>query len=1341
MEEITPTERGNLREYFRANAVPTQDQFWQFIESTLNSVEDGLSKTRGTALRIRPSTTPGSQSLELFKTQSGTTMAWTIEVVPQLQGIDRPGLHFFQPGHTGTLYLRESDGAIGMGTLTPNGRLHVMSTSPDSWRHDELFGSITLNVGSEGQGKPGTIKLQGSTLTDFAFLRQAQGAMMIDSSTGEFYFNRDNGVRQFVGGVQPATVLHIMNGEQQEAIRLHAGGNSFFQSGQLGIGTDNPLAALHVQANSEARVEALGSGSVIIGAAESVHLAIDSDAILAKSSGTTPGTLHLQPQGGLLHVGGEVHIEGNLELDQSLVLHRDLTVEAELRVQGGSHLAQVEMTGDLNVLGTANMPSVFIHNNLNVNGLAWMQRAVLNDTLDVNGLAQLTGVRISGLLHVLAPTVMNEATLNSYLTVHGPTTLSHTVINESLTVTSPASLANTSINGNLNVSAQTDLNHAHLLGNMTVDGSSNLVDANLNGQLNVAGQSNLHNTTVTGLLNVSQQSNLKNTLVDGTLSTNGHSNLKNTTVDGVLSTTGQSNLRNTQVTGTLAVTAQSNLKNTVVDGSLGVNGQSNIKNTLVDGFLVVNGLSTLGLASMQGLDVAGEIEMGSAHILGDLQVNTHTSIGGNLNVQGTASAFSLSAIDHIGTNGRVTANELQINLNSVLGDVVANNQLINNELRVVGLSNLNQVLADRYHGNSMILNGDVQADSLNVNHLNVNTHLNLTSADFNGQINVLGDANLRDTNVQGRLRVFGFTEMTEVNVGGQLMVNGPLVVSGPFNAQWGQFQGISANDLDVHNLTVHGIMNYPGMNVNGPGNFNMLNIDGALTFMQGMYRIDAAAAEMHIGSNQSPDAITILPTGQLRLNMGGSWNVPWTQSDLVMKGRMDITDGNLGIYDPTSMLDGGNFKAELCITGRRSRLAIASDIYNSPEPGSTLEFAAIDGGQNSAFVFSIEQLRNNNNFFPNNGMPGTKLGFYLWHREHEWDRAYDPMMGGETARRIPFTIDGAKFKVGVGTSTPYTRFDILGKPNLQQLQMLLMESEIGPLEMEYSGGMNNFPIAGNIGGASIGFSSEITNGLPGPGPWGPMPQDGTVPNLYGKIGLHRNPNTTPIGMPVPIGMPENSGIEISTYYDLPIHMRISDQTMVSINKELQHALVIIGKPQEEPSRLEVHGQAEVYGQMEVHGQVEVHGDLYIDKPFLNRGYGTVTVGGAANSFVPVWFKETDPDNSLLEVEFFAQGPNTPTVMRFMSFFYDPSQGPQAGIVMVDTLHANTANCFGDATLRSGGFRVIWLRGGHTYRWRSNKGVIMNDLGNVPPGNLSPIPTPHQDVQVMVNQGRLFRQVS
>lgn len=81
----------------------------------------------------------------------------------------------------------------------------------------------------------------------------------------------------------------------------------------VGIGTADPKVKLQISGGSDAAQNQANSGYLIIGDAAGTHLAFDDKEILAKASGVTTSTLHLQAEGGPTSLGGDLKINGSLQ--------------------------------------------------------------------------------------------------------------------------------------------------------------------------------------------------------------------------------------------------------------------------------------------------------------------------------------------------------------------------------------------------------------------------------------------------------------------------------------------------------------------------------------------------------------------------------------------------------------------------------------------------------------------------------------------------------------------------------------------------------------------------------------------------------------------------------------------------------------------------------------------------------------------------------------------------------------------------------------------------------------------------------------------------------------------
>ena len=1209
MEDITPKDRSTLREYFRANAVPTQTQFWQFIESSLNPVEDGITKTNGSALSIRPANTPGRQVIELYKRFDDGAPTWTIELQPQAQGVDRPGLNFYRPGQNSTLYLRESDGNIGMGTVMPNARLQVTSQAPDSWHHDQLHSHVTLSLGTESPAHPASLKMFGSGANEYTFLRQAQGALMVDNTTGQFYFNRDNGVRQFNGESQPQTVIHIMNGEQDEAIRLHAGGASYFRGGFLGLGTTLPLAPLHIESPANASLEG-GAGALLVGVGTEHHLAIDSDGIMAKSGAHSAGILNLQSQGGETNVGGDLRVHGNLHLQRDLNIHEDLVVDQ-----------------NLNLGGTLQAPDSVVY----VKELNVAEDASVGGSLSVAGDVRTTGLQVSGETQFAgASTFESEAMFQNGATLEGNTT----TVRSLLRTQGVAEFAN----------------RAEFFEQVKING-----DLQMQGPFYALGGAEFkRGATYNAQTPVSPQD---------------------------------------PNSGTIKVRSEAGAQLSLDEANIQVMSSPN----------------TIGILGLQ--PYGGEVRIG-----GELQVLGHTRVP-----QFTAGQAEIAMLSVLGEGVlptlRVTGNA-EIQQLSTTGQSTMETLLVTQNAYISNLAvttNLDVSGALVAHNSPASIRDLTVTETANINNLTVGGSINV-----NGSASFMGPFFSANTTIE-QLRVQGSSDI------GSVMVRQRLDVEGESNFAHLLTQGISLRDQDQGRMSQLGYEQ---------GQLTLL-MDGTLTLRQQFggdwmpllrlgadfeqYSMGTGAGHFSLSTPDKPHAFRIDRQGKVSIN-----HIGYDQrSDLLLKGRMDIIGEEAKIYNTREPWWGWGpggadpNTAELVLSSKKSRVTIATEYpINHDYPGSLLEFALIEdphGNLQESRVFAIEQLRNlpNNNGPQNfNPGPGTKLGFYLWNHDHANDFPTE-QYGPDLLKRIPFCIDGAMFKVGVGTSEPQTRLEVVGQSNRQQIQMLLREAQPSILEDIFGSANHNWSWNQSYGGAAIGFASDI---LRPPMGWAPNNPD-EVNNLMAKIGITR-------GIAPGSQFPLPDAFEISSLEELPIRMSIAHRPILTAhatmgggesNIELGHEMA--------PTNLKVFGDVEI-GEPGRPCNLRVYGSLQFDNQsgIIGDDFEEFTAPGNTNQWVPIWFRETELDGSAVEVEFFSMDSSRPCYLKTTSIVL--SNAPFTDYWKLEGYQSNGNKAVMNFMNTPDRFHIIMLAGGRTYRWRSNKQVSMMEPSNMPSALPNPINTPN-----------------
>ena len=111
--------RNELKELFKTGAKPSGDDFKAFIDSTLNTTDDGIAKASGadTSLKINAQGTDE----KLLDFYTGETKTWSINQKP---ADDKSGLNIATPGGS-KLFIDSSSGNVGVGTTSPGAKLEI----------------------------------------------------------------------------------------------------------------------------------------------------------------------------------------------------------------------------------------------------------------------------------------------------------------------------------------------------------------------------------------------------------------------------------------------------------------------------------------------------------------------------------------------------------------------------------------------------------------------------------------------------------------------------------------------------------------------------------------------------------------------------------------------------------------------------------------------------------------------------------------------------------------------------------------------------------------------------------------------------------------------------------------------------------------------------------------------------------------------------------------------------------------------------------------------------------------------------------------------------------------
>ena len=142
---MTLLTRSTLKNLFTRGAVPSEVNFSDFIDSTINKVDDGFSQSPDHGFMLAPQGS-NRKLLSFFESIRDSNAAFSLSLNPSRHS---KGLSIDDSEHNSVLFLRES-GNIGIGTTTPNYKLEVNGMAGMDGRVG-TFASGTVKANGEWQ--------------------------------------------------------------------------------------------------------------------------------------------------------------------------------------------------------------------------------------------------------------------------------------------------------------------------------------------------------------------------------------------------------------------------------------------------------------------------------------------------------------------------------------------------------------------------------------------------------------------------------------------------------------------------------------------------------------------------------------------------------------------------------------------------------------------------------------------------------------------------------------------------------------------------------------------------------------------------------------------------------------------------------------------------------------------------------------------------------------------------------------------------------------------------------------------------------------------------------------
>ena len=225
--------RSALKGYFAKNAIPTEGQFAQLIDSFLNQRDDGLVKVAGDPLSIEAAgdAVGFKRAVNFYLSFADADPAWTIALKPRSKpadaGTSRTGWSVNDSAGNSRLCIDQATGNVGIGTIAPNEKLEVAGQI--------RVQALTLGAWPPGPQRYSFIGSSGLNQADgrnYAMLQDNQSGATFVNSPSQIYLRVNNADRMFVqsDGVSVVGSLRLANSDVYftEPAHSHTGiGNAF----------------------------------------------------------------------------------------------------------------------------------------------------------------------------------------------------------------------------------------------------------------------------------------------------------------------------------------------------------------------------------------------------------------------------------------------------------------------------------------------------------------------------------------------------------------------------------------------------------------------------------------------------------------------------------------------------------------------------------------------------------------------------------------------------------------------------------------------------------------------------------------------------------------------------------------------------------------------------------------------------------------------------------------------------------------------------------------------------------------------------------------------------------
>lgn len=291
--DINTRSRSELKSFFVRNAIPTESNFADLIDGMLNQRDDRIVKQPDGPLILEAAganDTSEKPAIQFYKDFSSDKADWTLSLSPHSDDSEdrvRPGLNLSdRKGHS-RLFIQESTGRIGIGTLSPNRHLHILADNQDAQLQLQRSGSPATEIFS-GAAQGG-------------LLAYGQRALVLGTGGQERMTITFSG-KVGIGTSTPSQQLHVVSLDQNASVRIQQAGQQptdFFSSTDRAGVTSFGNKALVLGTNARERLRITDEGNIGIGTnapAERLH-------IIGSIRGNQSGAIRISTVNGYTDIG------------------------------------------------------------------------------------------------------------------------------------------------------------------------------------------------------------------------------------------------------------------------------------------------------------------------------------------------------------------------------------------------------------------------------------------------------------------------------------------------------------------------------------------------------------------------------------------------------------------------------------------------------------------------------------------------------------------------------------------------------------------------------------------------------------------------------------------------------------------------------------------------------------------------------------------------------------------------------------------------------------------------------------------------------------------------------